>query len=130
MTYCLEHPSRKMLLMPVEPFEPDKSCYVCSEVAQISYQMILLVLTSAHMFLSLTSGDFSQTPLSLEINTKKSTLRDFVDKIVKAKVGMNLPLIMNGSALLYEVGDDLDEDMVANYAANLEKVRSLFSFTQ
>lgn len=35
---------------------------------------------------------------------------------------MNLPLVMHGSALLYEVGDDLEEDMVANYAANLEKV--------
>ncbi|KAF7810853.1 SUMO-activating enzyme subunit 2 [Senna tora] len=93
MTYCLEHPSRKMLLMPVEPFEPNKSCYVCSE-----------------------------TPLSLEINTHHSKLKDFVEKIVKAKLGMNFPIIMQGSALLYEVGDDLDEDMVANYAANLEKV--------
>ncbi|KAL7156593.1 hypothetical protein ABFS83_02G020000 [Erythranthe nasuta] len=95
MTYCLEHPSRKMLLMPVEPFEPNKSCYVCSE-----------------------------TPLTLEINAHRSKLRDLVDKIVKAKLGMNLPLIMHGSALLYEVGDDLEEDEVANYAANLEKVLS------
>ncbi|KAI4295487.1 hypothetical protein L6164_035530 [Bauhinia variegata] len=93
MTYCLEHPSKKMLLMPVEPFEPNKSCYVCSE-----------------------------TPLLLEINTQRSKLKDFVEKIVRAKLGMNFPLIMQGSALLYEVGDDLDEDMVANYAANLEKV--------
>lgn len=37
MTYCLEHPSRKMLLMPVEPFEPNKSCYVCSEVFLVFY---------------------------------------------------------------------------------------------
>ncbi|GFP85903.1 sumo-activating enzyme subunit 2 [Phtheirospermum japonicum] len=95
MTYCLQHPSRKMLLMPVQPFEPNKSCYVCSE-----------------------------TPLTLEINTNRSKLRDIVDKIVKAKLGMNLPLIMHGSALLYEVGDDLEEDEVANYAANLEKVLS------
>ncbi|KAF8410551.1 hypothetical protein HHK36_003082 [Tetracentron sinense] len=95
MTYCLEHPSRKMLLMPVEPFEPNQSCYVCSE-----------------------------TPLSLEINTYRSKLRDFVEKIVKAKLGMNMPLIMHGSALLYEVGDDLEEDMVANYAANFDKVLS------
>ncbi|KAL3539000.1 hypothetical protein ACH5RR_002366 [Cinchona calisaya] len=93
MTYCLEHPSRKMLLMPVEPFEPNKLCYVCSE-----------------------------TPLSLEINTNHSKLRDFIEKIVKAKLGMNLPLIMHKSTLLYEVGDDLEEDMVANYAANLDKV--------
>ncbi|XP_073119402.1 SUMO-activating enzyme subunit 2-like [Henckelia pumila] len=93
MTYCLEHPSRKMLLMPVEPFEPNKSCYVCSK-----------------------------TPLTLVVNTHRSKLRDIVDKIVKAKLGMNLPLIMHGSLLLYEVGEDLEEDEVANYAANLEKV--------
>ncbi|XP_073046767.1 SUMO-activating enzyme subunit 2-like [Primulina eburnea] len=93
MTYCLEHPSRKMLLMPVEPFEPNKSCYVCSK-----------------------------TPLTLVVNTHRSKLRDIVDKIVKAKLGMNFPLIMHGSLLLYEVGEDLEEDEVANYAANLEKV--------
>ncbi|XP_009117402.1 SUMO-activating enzyme subunit 2 isoform X1 [Brassica rapa] len=92
MTYCLEHPSRKMLLMPVEPFEPNPACYVCSK-----------------------------TPLVLEINTQKSKLRDLVDKIVTAKLGMNLPLIMHGASLLYEVGDDLDDIMVANYNANLEK---------
>ncbi|KAF5745742.1 SUMO-activating enzyme subunit 2-like isoform X1 [Tripterygium wilfordii] len=95
MTYCLEHPSKKMLLMPVEPFEPNKSCYVCFK-----------------------------TPLTLEINTRRSRLRDFVEKIVKAKLGMSYPLIMVGHALLYEVGDDLEEDMVKNYAANLEKVLS------
>ncbi|GLT86187.1 hypothetical protein SLE2022_043430 [Rubroshorea leprosula] len=93
MTYCLEHPARKMLLLPAEPFEPNKSCYVCSE-----------------------------TPLSLEVNTCRSKLRDFVEKIVKVKLGMNFPLIMHGSQILYEVGDDLEADMVAIYSANLEKV--------
>ncbi|KAL4561678.1 hypothetical protein LXL04_033849 [Taraxacum kok-saghyz] len=95
MTYCLEHPARKMLLMPVEPFEPNKSCYVCSE-----------------------------TPLLLEVNTQRAKLRDVVEKVVTSKLGMNLPLITHGSSLLYEVGDDLDQDMVANYEANLEKVLS------
>nr|ASL68817.1 SUMO-activating enzyme [Litchi chinensis] len=95
MTYCLQHITQKMLLMPVEPYEPNKSCYVCSE-----------------------------TPLSLEINTHHTKLRDFVEKIVKAKLGMNFPLIMHGANLLYEVGDDLDEAMVKNYTANLEKVLS------
>ncbi|XP_039046763.1 SUMO-activating enzyme subunit 2-like [Hibiscus syriacus] len=74
MTYCLEHPSRKLLLMPVEPYEPKKSCYVCSE-------------------------------------------------IVKARLGMNFPLLMRAT-ILYEVGEDLEEDMVAVYAANLEKALS------
>ncbi|TYG81083.1 hypothetical protein ES288_D02G268800v1 [Gossypium darwinii] len=95
MTYCLEHPSRKLLLMPVEPYEPNRSCYVCSE-----------------------------TPVSLEVNTQRSKLRDFVEKIIKAKLGMNFPLIMQGASILYEVGEDLEEDMVAIYAANLEKALS------
>ncbi|KAI3875294.1 hypothetical protein MKX03_036899 [Papaver bracteatum] len=93
MTYFLENPSRKILLMPVEPFEPNKSCYVCSEV-----------------------------------NTNSSKLRDFVEKIVKNKLGMCLPLIMHWSALLYEVGDDLDQAMVANYTSNLDKVLAELPF--
>ncbi|BBH09363.1 SUMO-activating enzyme 2 [Prunus dulcis] len=73
---------------------------------------------------TLMQYDCKQTPLSLEINTHRAKLRDFVEKIVKAMLGMSLPLIMHGPALLYEVGDDLDEEMVANYAANLDKVLS------
>lgn len=93
MTYCLKHPSRKMLLMPVEPFEPNKSCYVCSE-----------------------------TPLLLEVNTKTIKLREVIDKIIKSKLGMNLPSVMIGSTLVFEDGDGLEEDEAANYALNLEKV--------
>ncbi|XP_050897292.1 SUMO-activating enzyme subunit 2-like [Lathyrus oleraceus] len=92
MTYYMERPSRNLLLMPVEPFEPNKSCYVCSE-----------------------------SPVLLEINTNHSKLKDVVEKIIKAKLGMNLPLIMNASNLLYEAGD-IEDDMVAIYDANLEKV--------
>ncbi|EEC82353.1 SUMO-activating enzyme subunit 2 isoform X2 [Oryza sativa Japonica Group] len=93
MTYCLEHPSRKMLLMPIEPFEPNKSCYVCSE-----------------------------TPLLLEVNTKTTKLREVIEKIIKSKLGMNLPLVMIGSTLVFEDGEGLEEDEAANYALNLEKV--------
>ncbi|KAG6491338.1 hypothetical protein ZIOFF_052676 [Zingiber officinale] len=50
----LEHPSRKILWMPVEPFKPNKSCYV-----------------------------YSETPLLLEVNTPNTTLRDIVEKIIK-----------------------------------------------
>uniref|UniRef100_A0A803LDM5 SUMO-activating enzyme subunit n=1 Tax=Chenopodium quinoa TaxID=63459 RepID=A0A803LDM5_CHEQI len=93
MTFCNEHPKRKMLLMPVEPFEPNKSCFVCST-----------------------------TPLTLEVNASRTKFRDFIEKIVRAKLGMNLPIVMQGTSLLYEVGDDLDEDEIRNYEANLEKV--------
>ncbi|XWS67863.1 hypothetical protein CRYUN_Cryun04dG0041500 [Craigia yunnanensis] len=98
MTYCLEHPSKKLLLMPVEPYEPNKSCYVCSEVYlkcihRYRLRLILIVLSCGIFF----------------------------EKIVIAKLGMNFPLIMQGASILYEVGEDLEEDMVAIYAANLEK---------
>ena len=62
----------------------------------------------------------------LEVNTYRSKLRDFVEKIVKAKLGTSSPLIMHGSALLYEADDNLDKEMAANYAANLDKVSIFF----
>ncbi|KAH9297834.1 hypothetical protein KI387_029516 [Taxus chinensis] len=97
MTYCLEHPARKMLLMPVEPFEPSKSCFVCSK-----------------------------TPLSLEVNTQKTKLKDMIEKIIKNKLGVNSPLIMHGLTLLFETGDDLEEDCAAHYEKNLEKTFAEF----
>jgi len=48
-------------------------------------------------------------------------LKDLVEKIVKAKLGMNIPLIMCASNLLYEAGD-VEDDMIAIYESNLEKV--------
>ncbi|TVU38184.1 hypothetical protein EJB05_11540 [Eragrostis curvula] len=106
MTYCLEHPTRKMLLMPVEPFEPNKSCYVCSEF----------------LGADVNQNSISQTPLVLEVNTKKTKLREVIDKVIKSKLGMNLPSVMIGSTLIFEDGDDLEEDEAANYALNLDKV--------
>lgn len=97
MTYCLQHPSRKMLLMPVEPFEPNRTCYVCS-----------------------------RTPVSLEVNTQQAKLKDIIEKAVKAKLGVNSPLIMHGSTLLFESGDDIEEDVAAHYAQNLEKTLAEF----
>ncbi|KNA08593.1 hypothetical protein SOVF_161210 [Spinacia oleracea] len=95
MTFCNEHPKRKMLLMPVEPFEPNKTCFVCSK-----------------------------TPLTLEVNAPHTKFRDFIEKVVRAKLGMNLPTVMKGHFLLYEDGNDLDEDERQKYEANLEKVLS------
>ncbi|CAK9215924.1 unnamed protein product [Sphagnum troendelagicum] len=92
MTYCVEHPTRKMLLVPVEPAEPNPHCYVCSE-----------------------------TPLVLEVNTVTATMRDVIEKVLKRKLGVDSPVIMQGSSLLYETGDDLEEDMAAHYASLLNK---------
>jgi hypothetical protein len=63
-----------------------------------------------------------QTPLLLDVNTKETKLREVIDKIIKSKLGMNLPLVMIGSTLVFEDGDGLEEDEAANYALNLDKV--------
>ena len=65
-----------------------------------------------------------QTPLLLDVNTKVTKLKEVIDKIIKSKLGMNLPLVMIGSTLVFEDGDGLEEDEAANYALNLEKVLS------
>lgn len=66
-----------------------------------------------------------QTPLLLEVNTATTKVRDVIEKVVKSKLGMNLPLVMQGASLIYEEGDDLDADMVTTYAINLDKVNSV-----
>lgn len=96
-TYCLEYPRRQMLLMPAELSDPKPTCYVCS-----------------------------QTPLFLEVNTSKTRLRDIVEKILKGKLGVNLPIIMQGTYYLYEVGEDLEESMVTQYNLNLDKILDTF----
>lgn len=63
-----------------------------------------------------------QTPLLLEINTNGAKLSDIIEKIVKPKLGMSAPTIMHGTDILYETGDDLDEDLLASYAAKADKV--------
>jgi len=67
-------------MIPVEPFEPNISCYVCSK-----------------------------TPLSLEVDTQQEKLKDIMEKSVKANMSVNSPLIMHGSTLLFESGDDIKE---------------------
>ncbi|KAH7442389.1 hypothetical protein KP509_03G086200 [Ceratopteris richardii] len=91
-TYCLEYPRRKMLLMPAELSAPKSSCYVCS-----------------------------QSTLLLEVNTTMTRLREVVEKIVRGQLSVNSPMISQGPCLIYETGDDLEEDMVTQYNQNLEK---------
>lgn len=52
-------------------------------------------------------------------------MRDVLEKVVKRKLGVRDPVIMQGSSLLYETGEDLEEDMAAHYASLLDKVHML-----
>jgi hypothetical protein len=67
-------------------------------------------------------GGGVQTPLVLEVNTVTATMRDVIEKVLKQKLGVDSPVIMQGSSLLYETGDDLEDDMAAHYASLLNKV--------
>lgn len=58
----------------------------------------------------------------LELNTATATMRDVLEKVVKRKLGVSDPVIMQGSNLLHESGEDIEEDMVAYYNALLDKV--------
>ncbi len=66
-----------------------------------------------------------QTPLVLEVNTVIATMKDVIEKVLKRKLGIDSPVIMQGSSLLYETSDDLEEDMAAHYASLLNKVPTL-----
>ncbi len=62
-----------------------------------------------------------RTPLVLEVNIVTATMKDVIEKVLKRKLGIDSPVIMQGSSLLYETGDDL-EDMATHYASLLNKV--------
>jgi ubiquitin-like 1-activating enzyme E1 B len=47
----------------------------------------------------------------LELNTATATMREVLDKVVKRKLGVTDPVIMQGSNLLHESGEDIEEDM-------------------
>ncbi|GJP35369.1 hypothetical protein CLOM_g19867 [Closterium sp. NIES-68] len=93
MVWCTEFPSqRKALLAPLEMDPPNTSCHVCS-----------------------------RTPLMLELNTHTATLGDVVEGVVRRQLSATQPMVMVGSGLVYEEGDDLEEDEVARYKTNLAK---------
>ncbi len=62
-----------------------------------------------------------RTPLVLEVNIVTATMKDVIEKVLKRKLGIDSPVIMQGSSLLYKTGDDL-EDMATHYASLLNKV--------
>jgi hypothetical protein len=91
-------------------------------MSKICHAYMLFISFGSDLKLKL---NVNQTPLLLDVNTKETKLREVIDKIIKSKLGMNLPLVMIGSTLVFEDGDGLEEDEAANYALNLDKVLSL-----
>ena len=83
----------KCYLQPSRPQAPNKACYSCGK---------------ATMFLT--------------VDTTLFTVGDFVDKILRGRLGMHEPSVAVGDACIFESGEGLEEDEVADYAQNAAKV--------
>lgn len=60
--------------------------------------------------------------LVLEFNIVIVIMRDVFEKVVKCKLGVIDFVIMQGLNFLYELGEDIEEDMVVYYVIFLDKV--------
>jgi len=84
-TYLLQ-PNNKRKLMCMKPDKPNPACYVCQ-----------------------------QATLTLSIDVNKTTIATLVSRVLCDSVGFNQPQIMRGDSLLYESGDGLDSEEIAQY---------------
>ncbi|RHY30979.1 hypothetical protein DYB32_005255 [Aphanomyces invadans] len=93
-TYCNRSwDSRGVLLTPVALSHPNPKCFVCSR------QLV-----------------------DLGLNVHKTTLQQFVDNVLKKKMGVNEPTISIGSNTIYEEGVDAEESLTANLAKKLTEL--------
>eukprot|EP01027_Heterolobosea_sp_BB2_P015523 GEZU01022206.1.p1 GENE.GEZU01022206.1~~GEZU01022206.1.p1 ORF type:complete len:255 (-),score=84.63 GEZU01022206.1:174-938(-) len=99
MVYCLRHPTRlkrkSCLIYPVIHSKPNPHCYVCS----------------SHFIV-------------VECNIKVTTLRYFVEEILRKRLGLTEPSIVHGDNIIFESGEDADEEsMTQQLGKTLEAVR-------
>ncbi|GBG29498.1 Ubiquitin-activating enzyme, putative [Hondaea fermentalgiana] len=59
--------------------------------------------------------------VTLSVDTSKFTFGDLIDRVLKGRLGVNLPSIMLDASELYAEGDGLDEDEVEFFEANKPK---------
>lgn len=84
--YVLRMPTRKgYYLQPTRPEPPNPACFVCST---------------------------PQLILQIDINT--TTLDFLVQKVLKGRLGFNLPSVVMEDSILYEEGDGADLDLAEN----------------
>jgi len=89
--YCLRHPTRKgCYLQPSKADLPVETCFVCGK-----------------------------SELTLQIDIHETTLQELLTKIIKGKLGFNEPTLTTGSNILYEEGEDCDEDLQENLPLKL-----------
>eukprot|EP00742_Colponemidia_sp_Colp-10_P005018 GILJ01005361.1.p1 GENE.GILJ01005361.1~~GILJ01005361.1.p1 ORF type:complete len:587 (-),score=113.48 GILJ01005361.1:78-1838(-) len=84
--WCQRIPSRNKLLYATALEKPNPKCYVCSK-----------------------------NNLQLRVDLSRFTLNQFISQVLQNRLGMNQPLILRGDDILYEKGEGLDEEEVAQY---------------
>eukprot|EP01041_Mallomonas_annulata_P016648 gene16648-34654_t len=57
----------------------------------------------------------------LQIDTKSNTLEDFLTKVIKSRLSFSSPSIVLGGSMIYEEGEDADEELKVNLKLILEK---------
>eukprot|EP01095_Lingulamoeba_sp_RSL-Kostka_P009222 TRINITY_DN3172_c0_g1_i1.p1 TRINITY_DN3172_c0_g1~~TRINITY_DN3172_c0_g1_i1.p1 ORF type:complete len:606 (+),score=241.75 TRINITY_DN3172_c0_g1_i1:801-2618(+) len=81
-TYLLQNPSgSKRVIMGVDLEKPNPDCYVCS----------------SHY-------------LNVKIDVEQTTLKYFIDNVLKQSIGMIAPSLFIGSTLIYEYYDEMEDD--------------------
>lgn len=90
-TFVQQYPSSRKLITPVQCMKPNPKCEVCSLI-----------------------------PIELQVDIKKTTLRDLVEQVVKKQWKLSEFMIDNGSDFLYEEGEYLEPDEVATNAKHLD----------
>ena len=99
-TYCVRYPSASgRYLQPVLPDNPNPGCYVCARNEQ-----------------------------TIEIDTKVTTLQEFLNTVIKGHYGFNEPTVSLGSNTLYEEGEGADEDLQENLTKLLAECPGKFSY--
>jgi len=89
-TYCLRNPNRKgFFLQPTSLPDPNPKCFVCRNAV-----------------------------INLTLNTNAWTLEMMLRRIIKKDLGFMEPSLTIGSSIIYEEGDDIEED---EYAAMVVK---------
>ncbi|RLO08711.1 hypothetical protein DYB28_000785, partial [Aphanomyces astaci] len=90
-TYCNRSwDGRGVLLTPVALSAPNPTCFVCSRQV-----------------------------VDVGLNVHSTTLQQFVDHVLKKKMGVHEPTISMGSHTIYEEGDDAEESLAANLTKKL-----------
>ena len=60
--------------------------------------------------------------MRVEVNLREATLGEVMEKLIRKQLGVHSPIVMLGTRLLYETGEDLEAEEVAFYKNNLGKV--------